>query len=353
MNSALRQPTPSCASTFVRLIVNVIAEQGIDRLALCRRAGLDPALLEDNDARIAQPQVNLLWQLAVETSGDATIGLQVAQRIGPEALRLWNYSMMLSDTLLHAYQRAIRDMRLLGDGMQVELLPQGEYFAMHFGATSGGCPDGFSFDAALGGFVVFSRWLIKDQGFAPQRVEFTHEPPADSAPYQALFGCAVHFAQPENRLLIAHSDLQRPVPTGDKALVSLYDRYIGAQAPLGESALVARVRQMVAELLPQGEPMLERVADALNMSARTLRRRLQQDGTGFRELLDKLRQELCAQYLVEGRATQKEIAYRLGYTEPSSFHRAFKRWYGVSPGEYRSIAAIGGGEGNSASGDFP
>lgn len=337
MQPTPRRAFPSCASSFVRLIVFAAEARGADGHDLCARAGIDPGVLQDSDARIPQPQVTRLWVLAREATGDETIGLHVARLIGPEALRLWNYSMMLSATLLVAYERAIRDLHLLGDGFQIELQPLGERFALRFSDRAGSSLSDQAFDAALGGFVVFSRWLIKDEHFAPLQVQVSHEAPANVPAYEALFRCPVRFSQPENQLLLSRQDLQRAIPTGNEALVSLYDRYVSTQSARKEQRdLAARVHKIVSALLPRGLPKVESVAAALNMSARTLRRRLREADLSYRDLLDGIRKELSADYLASADTSLKEIAYRLGFSEQSNFYRAFRRWYGMSPGEYRS-----------------
>jgi len=117
----------------------------------------------------------------------------------------------------------------------------------------------------------------------------------------------------------------------------LHDRFAGEYlARFSESRVTHKARQVLCRLLPQGEPKREVVAQTLHLSQRTLQRRLQEEGTSFQTLLDDTRRELAEQYLAQPSMTLLEIAYLLGFADPSNFFRAFRRWFDATPGEYRA-----------------
>ncbi|MCY1560941.1 HTH-type transcriptional regulator VirS [compost metagenome] len=117
----------------------------------------------------------------------------------------------------------------------------------------------------------------------------------------------------------------------------MHDRFAGEYlARFSESRVTHLARQVLCRLLPQGEPKREAVAQALHLSQRTLQRRLQEEATSFQHLLDDTRRELAEQYLAQPNLTLLEVAYLLGFADPSNFFRAFRRWFDITPGEYRA-----------------
>ncbi len=132
-----------------------------------------------------------------------------------------------------------------------------------------------------------------------------------------------------------------PIKTADSGLLKILERYcreILGRRPAAPT-LVYQVRELIADLLTTGEPNIDTVAAALNMSSRTLERRLRAEGLAYRQVLDELRQQLAERYLADKRLGLAQITYLLGYSEPTAFNRAFRRWTGATPTQYRKSAA--------------
>jgi AraC-like DNA-binding protein len=160
---------------------------------------------------------------------------------------------------------------------------------------------------------------------------------ADVAPYLAAFRCPVFFDAPRDSLLFDRADLTAPLPTSNAALAELHERFAGEYLRHFDRAQVSyRTREIIIRRLPDGEPRLDQVAEELHMSERTLRRRLEEEATSFFQLLDDTRRELAEQYLGRLHLSLAQAAYLLGFAEQSSFFRACKRWFEISPGQYRS-----------------
>lgn len=173
----------------------------------------------------------------------------------------------------------------------------------------------------------------------PLEVCFQGPQPADLEPYRQLFQAPLRFGAPRYALLFREADVNMPLPTANEALAQLHDRFAGEYlSRFADSRVMHRARQILCRLLPQGEPRREAVAQALCLSERTLQRRLQEAGGSFQQLLDDTRRDLAEQYLAQPDLAPLEIAYLLGFADPSNFYRAFKRWFGVTPGEYRLAA---------------
>ena len=137
--------------------------------------------------------------------------------------------------------------------------------------------------------------------------------------------------------MFSRVDLETPLPSANEALAQLHDRFAGEYlARFSTSRITHLARQTLCRLLPQGEPKRERVAQALHLSQRTLQRRLQEEGTSYQQLLDDTRRDMAEQYLQQPGLTLLEVAYLLGFADPSNFFRAFRRWFGCTPNEYRA-----------------
>jgi AraC-like DNA-binding protein len=166
---------------------------------------------------------------------------------------------------------------------------------------------------------------------------FEHPRPRTVDEHRRIFGCEVGFDAPEHAVTFHRDALVLPVVQADPRLGALIDRYaeeLLRRLPRG-NALSDRVRQLVAESLCDGDHGLEPIAGRLRMSPRTLQRRLQDESTSHQQIVDELRHELALKYLAEPAVSIGEVAFLLGFSDPSAFHRAFRRWTGTTPGEHR------------------
>ena len=190
----------------------------------------------------------------------------------------------------------------------------------------------------LASWLRYARW-IADTDLAPQEVWFEHAQPADTelAEYQAVFACPIRFSQPCNALLTLPEHLQIPIRQADANLLrTLEEHALTLMAGMDkDEPLPVRVHNALRLLLKDGLPRKERVAEKFHMTERTLQRHLQQAGTSYQEILDDLRRELAEHYLLRSELPIQDIASYLGFTEARSFHRSFKGWTGMTPGEFR------------------
>jgi AraC-like DNA-binding protein len=173
--------------------------------------------------------------------------------------------------------------------------------------------------------------------FVTQAVHFRHAAPARIDNHRRIFGGTLRFAQPRDELILDRQLLAQPLPQAEPELAELLDRHLAqliSALPQGPGFL-DRVRSCVAQELRHGEPSLQDVAQRLHMSGRSLQRRLQQEGTTLQELLAGVRRDLAVRHLHDAQESIAEIAFLLGFSEVSTFHRAFKRWTGLTPSAYR------------------
>ena len=174
-------------------------------------------------------------------------------------------------------------------------------------------------------------------GFRSREVQFTHRRPADPKPLAARFGARLSFGRPVNALVFERHYLARPIPTANPEFRRVAIEYIRDHLGDAEANRVRRVMLLVHQFLPTGRCTLETVAEVLNLHPRTLQRELKQLDTDFRHILDTTRKQLVADYLLHSDATLTQVASMLGYCDQAAFNNAFRRWYGMPPGRWRSL----------------
>ncbi len=310
---------------------------GVDCRALFLELGMDYAALGDAEARFPQDGMTRLWHRAVELSGNPAIGLNMARVVRPASLHVVGYALMSSRTLREGLTRLVRYQRIIAEGadLNLRMLPEGGALtlAIHGDRLP---PARQSAEASLACTLAFCRW-ISGTPLKPLQVWLQGPPPADPEPYRQVFQAPLQFDAEHYGLLFELADLEAPLPSANESLAQLHDRFAGEYlARFSGSRVAHQARQVLCRLLPQGEPRRDTVAQALHLSERTLQRRLQDERTSFQQLLDDTRRELAEQYLAQPNLTLLEIAYLLGFADPSNFFRAFRRWFGSTPGEYRA-----------------
>ena len=188
----------------------------------------------------------------------------------------------------------------------------------------------------MGLFVVVGRSLSEGNE-NPDEVDFTSPPPTDSSDYERILGCPVRWNRAQNALIVATERLDRRTAHITPSLALVVEQH--AQKLLAELPRAgmhsARVREQIVAALRVGPVSPEDVCRRLKISKRTLRRRLQEEGRTFSDLLSEVRRDLAHRYLEDRDRSITEVAFLLGFADASAFQRAFRRWYGVPPSEYR------------------
>ncbi|WP_439888913.1 AraC family transcriptional regulator [Pseudomonas sp. MBLB4123] len=325
------------SSSWALGIVQALEMGGVDCRTLFLELGLDYAALQDPDARFAQDGMTRLWQRAVELSGNPAIGLNMAKVVRPASFHVVGYALMSSRTLKEGLTRLVRYQRIIAEGADLSFRPTPRGYELVLAIHGDRLPPARqSAEASLAYALAFCRWMT-GKPLRPQQILFQGDPPADLQPFEQVFQAPLRFNAAHYALLFERADLDTPLPTANEALAQLHDRFAGEYlARFSESRVTHLARQVLCRQLPQGEPKREAVAQALHLSQRTLQRRLQEEGTSFQQLLDDTRRELAEQYLGQPNLTLLEIAYLLGFADPSNFFRAFRRWFARTPGEYRA-----------------
>jgi AraC-like DNA-binding protein len=300
--------------------------------------GFDPAVAGDPDARISLQLEERLWLEAARRSGDDDIGLHAAEGLRPGAFDVIDYAIRTAPTLRASLQRLARYNRLEHDVAVFTIIDRGPVTRIeHAFRVAGAVQSRHSAEFTMAAVLVVSAQLLGQPVYA-RVVEFRHAAPSATGEHVRVFGVRPRFGAAVNALEIDSALVDRPIPDADPALSRVIERHAEARLlgqPEPAETTAVRVQRLLARDLPAGEVSLSEVAAALHMSPRSLQRRLGDEGTSFDAVLDELRRDLALRYLADPKIAIAEVAYLLGFSEPSSFHRAFKRWTGATPREAR------------------
>jgi AraC-like DNA-binding protein len=322
----------------VEKIINAATAHGVKPHTLYESVRLDAAVLLDPDNRIPFAQLVALYERAAELTGDNNFGLHLGERIDPSAFDVVGYSALNSPTLGAAFERVARYHSIWTDGALFKLESANDTSAVVYSYVDTTIHEHRQDSEMTLATVTALCRNVTTPDFTPTAVEFQHEAPRDTSEHLRLFRCPVQFAAQSNRLSFPSSFLSLPIAKADASLCALLDRHaeeLLEKFPPRDS-LIDHVRSVIATEFRGGDPSLEHVADQLGFTPRTLQRKLQELNTSHNELVDQMRCQLATRYLRERNMAICEVAYLLGFSESSSFHRAFKRWTGVTPKEFRN-----------------
>ncbi|QSP93389.1 AraC family transcriptional regulator [Marinobacter salinisoli] len=327
------------AGVMLRLIYEAMKKHGVDTDAIFTRLGVDENYVYTEHLRTPHSAQLYFWQVVEDVSGDPDIGLHLGQRLPAYKGQVLEYLFLSSPNFGEGLRRAQNYQRLLSDAAKTDFFIEGENACMVLDTASEDVRRLKHFNECFVlGLITFFR-SITDGSFQPSRVEFEHDRDERQDHVAEVLGCEVTFGAPENRLYFPASALAHPSPHAEPELLDLHERFASEQvARLEKKDIVGQVERIVAELLDSGEVTLDAVAERLGIKARTLRTRLTEAETSFNQVLAEFRYRLARQLLATTDESIDEIVYLTGFSEPSTFYRAFKRWSNMTPIEYRKTA---------------
>lgn len=315
------------ATNFARPLGRTLESAGVAPSLV--RSALGDLLLRPRVPIAAAAQA---WNAAVELSGDTRIGLRAAGRVVSGDFGLLEYLARSSHSLGAAVERIGRYHHLVNEGAEVMLLRDRPWSRVSYrGTTRLGMPRAYvEFVMALWAGVARETFGATDLDLG---ASFRFAAPPDAGLHRSVFGSRLAFDADATEVLVATSVLDRPVPGADPALLAALEQHAAARLAEARPQRFHRRRteEEIRARLSDGTPRLAAVAASLGMPERTLRRHLADEGTSFAATLDDVRRELAGQLLLQGTLALAEIAFLLGFSEASAFHRAFRRWNGSSP----------------------
>ncbi|MDP4548616.1 MAG: AraC family transcriptional regulator [Marinobacter sp.] len=327
------------AGVMLRLIYEAMKRKGIDTDAVFSRLGVDESYVYTEQLRTPHSAQLYFWQAVEDESGDPDIGLHLGAALPPYKGQVLEYLFLSSPTFGEGLRRAQNYQRLLSDAANTAFLIEGDEACMVLDAASEEVRRLKHFNECfVQGLVTFFRSITGDR-FHPSRIEFEHDRDRGIEHVKEVLGCDVVFGAEENRLYFPVEVLSYASPHAEPELLALHERFASEQvARLEKKDIVGAVERIVAELLDSGEVTLDSVAERLDIKPRTLRTRLTEAETSFNQVLADFRYRLARQLLATTDESIDEIVYLTGFSEPSTFYRAFKRWSNMTPIEYRKTA---------------
>lgn len=319
---------------FVDDALQCLRRRGIDERLLLARAGLPDVVREP----VSAERYGALW-LAIAAAIDDEFFGEGARPMRSGSYTLLCHAILSAATLEQALKRALRFLRLVMDDPHGELVVA-EGLAQIVLKDAGAPRSAFAYRTFWIIVHGITCWLV-GRRIPLRRVDFRCGPPAHGADYRLFFGAPVRFDQSESRLAFDADFLRLPAIRNERALREFLR---GAPANIlvryrHDAGLLAKVRARLRGTPPPLWPSFETLAAQLRMPEPTLRRRLRMEGQTYRDIKDELRRELAMTALSPGARDVADIAADLGFSEPSAFHRAFRKWTGKSPGAYRREAA--------------
>lgn len=267
-----------------------------------------------------------------------TLGIDLAQALPLEVTGLWSFLLRSSSTFGDMLRRAERCMRVVNRYSEFFLEERGDRVAMvypHADPTPYGAREQVVF-ALLGHWIAWGRQLTR-QSLLVDEARFRCSTPRNRTPFERLFGRQIDFGAGEDVLLLRPEVLRLPLTEQTPEFVEQFEIYAAAliRRMTPQSSLGERVRQAITEGLLTGSVNEIDIAKRLATTVRTMHRRLAESGTSFRRIRDELLRERAEELLLERRIPLGEVSYLLGYAAPSNFHRAFRRWTGLTPAKWR------------------
>jgi AraC-like DNA-binding protein len=316
------------------ILWKTLEDYGYDAESIFLRQGINREMILKPGARISHLKADRLWAEVDELIEDPYFGLHASKFWHPSHFNALGYAWLASSTLREALIRASRYIHIVGEDREARLedTPEGLTFFLSSALKP---PALMDLSMAILMHACRINYGTKLNSVA---VTFIHSKPLCAKEYDIFFNTPVKFNADADSLTLPAAAVDKRLPTGNPHLAKINDQHIVRYlARLEKNNITQRVKAEIVDMLLSGKVSDEKVAKGLNMSTRSLQRNLQAAHTSFRTLLDEVRQELAEDYVHDSTVSLTEIAFVLGYSEYSSFSRAYKRWTGIYPSEIRKL----------------
>lgn len=319
-------------------IMKILALQGYDVDAFCKYASFDADLIHCAEARISGEEFERIIEATSAITRDEAFGLHLGQNLEISDLGVLGYVMMHSNTIsqaLEAYQRYNvtvcsaynMDWKYEGDDVLIQF-NIGDYFRL----TSRHCME----EMASSLYHMMIKLCCRP--IPVKSIHFTHAFPSDISAHMAVWGIEPCFGSGTNHIRLSKEIMEYPIMFSDSQLLGMFETVAEeTRNKLLQGHMFSdQLYKWITQCIPSFIPTLKDTAKAFNLSVRTVQTKLKQENTSYSQLLSRVRMELAIRYLSNPEYTVAEVAYLLHYSEPSAFQSAFKKWTGVTPGQYPS-----------------
>jgi AraC-like DNA-binding protein len=329
--------TPKLAAArFLRALLEAGERAGVARAEALKAIGVSDAEAEDPSGWIPAFRMARAWQLIPEMSGDPDFGLHAAESTPLGVFGPLDLAAMSSATVGDALDRVVGYYEAMGTMGELRLHRDagGDVHITNKVIAKGDLRHYIENMFAI--IVTRIQMAAMASARADVHVElsFAHPAPPATAEHRRIFGPHVRFAAGRDELVIGARTASMPLLTSNPELSAMLEREGKRLALRPDAPISVRVRSAIEQAMREGNVGLDEVARKLGVGARTVQRLLQRDGTSFADVLDEVRREVALKTLEAGDAQPSQLAYVLGFSQPSAFYRAFRRWTGLTPSEW-------------------
>lgn len=331
-------PLRSSATVSIRLLWPFARVLSADSDHLPRFAGIKLEDFGNPDTRIPNDVVMHALTEAVQLRGDRLLGLKAGEQFDQADFDTLEYAARAAANFGEAMTIIARYLRVMNEAVEARLVVDGDVAMWRLRAT-----DGIVMPPAANDFAIASSIAFSQRNTCvyvpPREIWVTHERTEYAAEYERRFHCPVRFGAPVNALLLHRSRLDVPMKHASPDIAAAFEEQIKRvfDKIQNHEGLPGRVRWEIAEQFRAGSASMEKTAKKLAMGITTLRRKLEEEGTTFSNIVDELRKELAERHLASSQVSVSEVAFLLGFSDVRAFGRAFRRWTGQSPTEYRAV----------------
>lgn len=321
---------------YAQVFAHVLESRGVDYRAVFTEAGVQLEDTIDPLHRITSEQVSRLFEVSVRVTDDPYLGIAIGNAFQPGHFHALGYGLLASTTLRDFYERVEKYYRIASQNADFTHF-QTDSAAILCASQVNQNTCGEAQDVWAAAMLRLMR-MAYQKPLKPLYVEFKHDcPEPGSDPYEESFGCEVRFGAERISIALDPLVMDERLPAASEELAMFNDRivmeYLGK---LDKADVVTTTRRLIVKGLSAGRFSKEAIAKELNMSPRNLQLKLAVEDASFQELLEESRRELAMHYMKQQRMQITEIAFLLGYTDASNFTRAFRRWTGLSPRQFRA-----------------
>jgi len=331
-------PRGSVLGWVVPLIVDYVKECGYDGTPILSLPGIRDRDLTDPDVRVSESAAREAWRLAIAITGDESLGLHLALWLPRGGLELVEFAFRSSPTLVVGLERLARYGRLINDHFTAHVVRTATDIKFVTGAADIQPMHPQRTEFAMTITLRLAREATA-MDLLPTEVCFAHAAPTNMIELRRFFRAPILFSTDLEAITFSRAEGERPLRSADAALAATIrrrlDKALTQLDKPGDASTAARVRRALVETMGQGNPSVTSIGRGMGLSARTLSRRLVEEGTSFRVIRDQVRSQLAAALMSDASVSIAEVAFFLGYAEPAPFHRSFKRWTGKTPQAYR------------------
>lgn len=328
--------------SFLFPIMKGLVQRGYDWDEFCKYAALDASLLLNTEARIPADDFERMVKAAALYTEDEWFGLHQGQGMSISDLGVLGYVMLHSKTLAGALSAYQKYNFIICSGFNADLEVRGEdvVISLIF-HNSPASPSRHCIEDMM---VSFYRTMLglSCRSIPVKSVQFRHSAPSLTEEYTAVFGVEPQFNQNENSFRLSKEILNYPVLSADPRLLGIFEAIaeeVRIKLTQG-SVLTEKLNPWIIECMPTYFPTLQDASRYMRMSVRTLQAKLKSENTSYNRLANEVRKELALRYLDKPEYTIAEIAYLLHFSEPSALQSAFKKWMGITPGDYRQRVTV-------------